>query len=216
MRGLFMNPYIETLNRNKATKAFIELENYASVHQVPIIQYESLMMLQMLIRTKRVKTILEIGTAIAYSALQMATLSEEITIDTLERDEKMVALATKNIQQFGKQTQIHLHFVDALEIELDELQPQYDLIFIDAAKAQYQKFFERFVPLLAPGGIVVTDNILFHGCVEQSLSDGLNLSKNVQHLAKKIDQYNHFLNTLPEMETYYFDIGDGLAITMRK
>ncbi|MCM1259725.1 MAG: O-methyltransferase [Prevotella sp.] len=211
-----MNPYIETLNRKTKTKAFIALEHYANEHQVPIIQYESLMMLQMLIRTKRVKTILEIGTAIAYSALQMAVLSEEITIDTLERDEKMVELATQHIQQFGKQKQIHLHYVDALEVDLSQLQPEYDLIFIDAAKAQYQKFFERFVPLLAPQGVIVTDNILFHGCVEQSLLDSFNLSKNVQHLAKKIDQYNHFLNTLPQMETYYFDLGDGLAITMRK
>lgn len=216
MRGLFMNPYIETLNRKTKTKAFIELENYASEHQVPIIQYESLMMLQMLIRTKHVKTILEIGTAIAYSALQMAVLSEDISIDTLERDEKMVAIATQNIQQFGKQKQIHLHFVDALEVDFSQLQPEYDLIFIDAAKAQYQKFFERFVPLLSPQGIIVTDNILFHGCVEQSLLDSLKLSKNVQHLVKKIDQYNHFLSALPEMETYYFDLGDGLAITVRK
>lgn len=216
MRGLFMNPYIETLNRKRETKAFIELENYAYEHQVPIIQYESLMMLQMLIRTKHIKTILEIGTAIAYSSLQMAILSEDIIIDTLERDEKMVALATQNIQQFGKQQQIRVHYVDALEVDLGQLQSEYDLIFIDAAKAQYQKFFERFVPLLAPYGIIVTDNILFHGCVEQSVSDSSKLSKNVQHLAKRIDQYNHFLNTLPQMETYYFDLGDGLAITMRK
>lgn len=216
MRGLFMNSYIETLNRKTRTDAFLELESYAQEHHVPIIQYESLMMLQMLIRTKHVKTILEIGTAIAYSTLQMAILSEDIIIDTLERDEQMVTLAKKNIHHFKKQDQIHLHFVDALEVDFSQLQTKYDLIFIDAAKAQYQKFFERFVPLLSPDGIIVTDNILFHGCVEQSLLESTTLTKNVKHLAQKINQYNHFLNTIPQMETYYFDLGDGLAITMRK
>lgn len=216
MRGLFMNSYIEKLNRKTKTEAFLELENYAQQHRIPIIQYESLMMLQMLIHTKRVKTILEIGTAIAYSTLQMADVSEDIIIDTLERDEQMIMLARKNIHYFGKQDQIHLHFGDALEVELSQLQKEYDLIFIDAAKAQYQKFFDRFAPLLSAEGIIVTDNILFHGCVEQSLSEPTTLTKNVKHLAQKIDQYNHFLSTLPDMETYYFDLGDGLAITMRK
>ena len=89
---------------------------------------------------------------------------------------------------------------------------KYDVIFIDAAKAQYQKFFDKYAPLLNDFGIILTDNIVFHGCVENQE----NLSKNVRSMVKKIDNYNHYLNTLDNYVTYYIDSGDGLAITMRK
>ena len=89
---------------------------------------------------------------------------------------------------------------------------KYDVIFIDAAKAQYQKFFDKYAPLLKDNGIILTDNIIFHGCVAEQE----NLSKNVRSMVKKIDMYNHYLNTLVDYNTYYIDSGDGLAITMRK
>ena len=91
------------------------------------------------------------------------------------------------------------------------LQKDYDLIFIDAAKAQSQKFFERFKDLLKPNGIIITDNILFHGLVENQ--EGL--TKNVKKMVEKIDAYNKYLATLPDYRTIFLTTGDGLAITMR-
>ena len=101
-------------------------------------------------------------------------------------------------------------------LDLNELKSEYDLIFIDAAKAQYQNFFNRFSPLLSKNGVIVTDNILFHGCVEMSTIDDSTLSKNVKHMAKKINAYNKKLTNEDEFQTFYFECGDGLAITVRK
>ena len=166
----------------------------------------------MIIKIKSVKKILEIGTAIAYSSLQMASISKDIVIDTIERNEEMYIIAKSNVEKLNKTNQVRIHFSDALLIDEAILEKDYDLIFIDAAKAQYKKFFDKFSPLLKKDGIVVTDNILFHGCVETT--EGL--SKNVRNMVKKIDNYNNYLSTLEEWETTYVDLGDGLAISMRK
>lgn len=211
-----MNEYLENLNRNNRTNKFDELETFAKEHNTPIIQYDSLMTLLLLIKVKNVKKILEIGTAIGYSASQMANVSKYIVVDTIERDEQMYQIATNNIKKLNLETQINIHNFDALEIPLDKLSLEYDLIFIDAAKSQYQKFFDRFIPLLNKNGIVVTDNILFHGCVESSLKEENDLSKNVRNMARKINVYNNQLSNMKDFETIYLDCGDGLAITMRK
>ncbi len=211
-----MNQYLEKLNRINTKAEFNSLEEYAKINQVPIIQYESLIALLAIVKMKRVHKILEIGTAIAYSALQMASVDANITIDTIERDEKMVQVALQNINEHHKESQIKVHFEDALLIDLQKLDTDYDLIFIDAAKAQYEKFFQRFSPLLKKDGIIVTDNILFHGCVEEMLENSPNLTKNVKNMAKKIDCYNQNLANNQAFITYYLNLGDGLAITMRK
>lgn len=207
-----MNKYLEKLNRSVQTFNGIALEEYAIKNHVPIIEYDSLMILKMLIKTNNVKTILEIGTAIGYSALHMASINKDIRIDTIERNREMFELATKNIKEYNKESQIKVHFADALEIELSNLQKKYDLIFIDAAKAQSEKFFNRFSPLLNENGIIVTDNILFHGCVETQVG----LTKNVLNMVKKIDAYNHQLAILEDYDTTYISTGDGLAVTTRK
>lgn len=207
-----MNEYLNKLNRVKAKFDGSLLEDYANKYDVPIIEYDSLMVLLTLIKTKKVKKILEIGTAIAYSSLHMASVSDDIKIDTIERNETMYQEAVKNIANYNKSSQIKVHFSDALEIDLTTLSNDYDLIFIDAAKAQSEKFFNRFLPLLKSDGIIVTDNILFHGCVEHR--EGL--TKNVLNMVKKIDAYNHYLLSLDEFETTYISTGDGLAITVRK
>lgn len=211
-----MNHYLEKLNILSHPKKHLELEEYAKEYNIPIIQYESLVVLLSLIKLKKVKKILEIGTAIAYSSLEMAQMSDDIVIDTIERDERMRIIATQNIQKYQMDKRIKIHFGDALEVDLNEFDKDYDLIFIDAAKSQYEKFFNRFSPLLSHDGIIVTDNILFHGCVEEMIEDGSNLTKNVKNMAKKIDLYNQVLTKNDIFETFYLNIGDGLALSMRK
>ena len=154
---------------------------------------------------------LEIGTAIGYSALSFVCNKEDLYIDTIERNEEMYQEAVKNVKTLNKEQTVNIIFQDALEVDNNKLK-KYDVIFIDAAKAQYQKFFDKYAPLLNDCGIILTDNIVFHGCVENQE----NLSKNVRSMVKKIDNFNHYLNTLDDYVTYYIDSGDGLAITMRE
>ena len=139
-----MNEYIEKLNRESNITKYNELEEYAKENKVPIIQYDSLIYLLTIIRLKKVTRILEIGTAIAYSSLQMANMSDDIVIDTIERDDEMYDIAKANVEKYNKQAKIKIHHSDALMLDLNELKSEYDLIFIDAAKAQYQNFFNRF------------------------------------------------------------------------
>ncbi len=207
-----MNKYLEELNRKLQKLGVLNLELYAKEHDVPIIEYDSLMVLKALINVNNVKKILEIGTAIAYSSINMALINDDIIIDTIERNKEMYDLATKNILEYGLDKQIRVHFNDALEIDLNVLEKEYDLIFIDAAKAQSEKFFNMFSPLLKKTGIIVTDNLLFHGCVENSEGQ----SKNVKNMVKKIDAYNHFLVNLEDYNTVFIDTGDGLAVTTRR
>ena len=208
-----MNTYLEQFNnQNENNHDFFEqLRNYAEKHNVPIIKRDSLVLIQGLLNIIDAKDMLEIGTAIGYSALSFVYSKLDLHVDTIERNELMYQEATKNVQILNKQDQVNIIFGDALEVDNNSLK-KYDVIFIDAAKAQYQKFFDKYAPLLKDNGIILTDNIIFHGCVAEQE----NLSKNVRSMVKKIDMYNHYLNTLVDYNTYYIDSGDGLAITMRK
>ena len=105
---------------------------------------------------------------------------------------------------------INVHHVDALEIDVNDLS-EYDIIFIDAAKAQNIKFFEKFSPLLKPNGVIITDNLQFHG----TITDLESQSKNVRKMVEKIDKYNHYLNELSNYHTIFINVGDGISITRR-
>lgn len=208
-----MNTYLEQFNnKNEISHEFFEqLRTYAEINNVPIIKRDSLVLIQGLLNIIDAKEMLEIGTAIGYSALSFVSAKKDLHVDTIERNELMYQEATKNVKMLNKQEQVNIIYGDALEVDNNNLK-KYDVIFIDAAKAQYQKFFDKYAPLLKDNGIILTDNIIFHGCV----SDQENLSKNVRSMVKKIDMYNHYLNTLEDYTTYYIDSGDGLAVTMRK
>lgn len=208
-----MNIYLEKFNNQneKDHEVFEQLRNYAEANNVPIIKRDSLVLIQSLLNMINAKTMLEVGTAIGYSALGFAISKDDLIIDTIERNEEMYHQAMKNIKALNMDNRINVIFDDALLVD-NSILKTYDVIFIDAAKAQYQKFFDKYAPLLNENGVILTDNIIFHGCVENQE----NLSKNVRSMVKKIDNYNHYLNTLEEYNTYYIDSGDGLAITMRK
>lgn len=208
-----MNIYLEQFNNEKEInhEFFEDLRKYAEKNNVPIIKRDSLVLIQAILKIINAKTMLEIGTAIGYSALSFVCNKEDLYIDTIERNEEMYQEALKNVKMLSKEQSVNIIFQDALEVDNNKLK-KYDVIFIDAAKAQYQKFFDKYSPLLNDNGIILTDNIVFHGCVENQE----NLSKNVRSMVKKIDNFNHYLNTLDDYVTYYIDSGDGLAITMRK
>lgn len=207
-----MNEYLEALNNKFENKHELkeELRLYASQYNVPIIKRDSLVLITSFLKQRNPQRILEIGTAIGYSSICFASELDTI-VDTIERDPKMIELAKENIRKADLQDKINIIEGDALEID-DSLLGEYDMIFIDAAKAQYIKFFDKYSKHLKNNGVIFTDNILFHGLVENND----NLSKNLRSLVKKINEYNNYLSNLEEYQTYYLEIGDGLAISYKK
>lgn len=187
-----------------------DLENYAELNNIPIMQEEGLTFMLSYIKEHKVKTILEIGAAIGYSAIRMALLDPEIRIVTVERDLERYNEAIKNIKAFNLEDRITIYHMDAFQLDLEE---QFDFIFIDAAKAQYIKFFEKFKKNLKEGGTILSDNLNFHGLTHQSERIE---SRNLRQLVRKIKAYIDFLQQNEEFDTKFYDLGDGIAISTRK
>ena len=208
-----MNSYLLNFNVLPNDKLIKDMKTYATKEKVPIINDEGLSFLLFMIRIKKVKRILEIGTAIGFSAINMALQDEEIEIDTIERNDIMYQEALKNVKKAKMEKRIHLHFGDALTISHDNFMKEYDLIFIDAAKAQYVKFFTLYEPFLAKDGLIFTDNLLFHGLVNQSEKIE---SKRLKNLVLKIENYNEWLSQNENYKTTFFSVGDGIAVSVKK
>ena len=187
-----------------------QMKEYAEENNVPIMSDEGISYLTNYCIKSHVKNILEIGTAIGYSAILMASTSEDVQITTIERDEKRYLEALKNIKKAHLEDRIHLIYNDALDVHLNE---KFDLIFIDAAKAQNQKFFERFEKNLVDSGTIITDNMSFHGLVDKNPEEIE--SKNVRQLVRKVKDYILFLKGNPYYETDFLDVGDGLAVSRK-
>lgn len=189
----------------------LEMENYAKEHNIPIIEKESIAYIMKLIKNSNIKNILEIGSAIGYSTILMASVKPEITVTTIERDETRYMECLKNIKKCGLDKKINVVYQDALELNLTGV--SYDLIFIDAAKGQYTKFFEKYKYFLNKGGIIITDNLKFHGYVGKSQTIE---SKNLRQLVEKIESYIEFLKNNDEFKTEFVNVGDGISISKRQ
>ena len=186
------------------------LKEYALENNVPIMTDSGIQFMMNYVRKNHVTKILEIGTAIGYSAIMMCSVSPDILVTTIEKDEKRYLEALKNIKKFGLENRIQLIYNDALEVSLDDF---YDLIFIDAAKAQNQKFFERFERNLKDEGTIITDNMKFHGLVDKNLDEIEN--RNLRQLVQKIKNYTVFLQGNISYQTDFLDVGDGLAVSKK-
>ena len=189
----------------------LEMEQYAKEKNVPIIEKESIAYIMKYIKANNVKSILEIGSAIGYSAILMASASKEVKVTTIERDEVRYMESLKNVKKCGFEKEVNVVFQDAFDVNLTGV--SYDLIFIDAAKGQYRKFFEKFQYFLAPGGVIITDNLKFHGYVGKKETID---SKNLRGIVDKIEGYIEFLKTNPDFDTEFIDVGDGISVSRRK
>ncbi len=189
----------------------IEMEEYANEHNVPIIEKKSIAFIMKYIKSHNIKNVLEIGSAIGYSAILMASASEDVFVTTIERDETRYMECLKNVKKCKLDKIINVVFQDALEVNMGDV--KYDMIFIDAAKGQYTKFFEKFKYFLNDGGVIITDNLKFHGHVGNSANIE---SKNLKSLVQKIEGYIDFLKNNEEFDTEFFDIGDGLSVSVKK
>lgn len=189
------------------------IEKYAAENNIPIMSKKGINFLCKFIEKNDIKNILEIGTAIGYSSIKMALVDKKINIVTIERDQERYIEAIKNIKKFKLDKRITLILGDANNINVNFKDEKFDLIFIDAAKAQYIKFFTKFSKNLDDDGVIITDNINFHGLVGNSSTIE---SKNLKALVSKIEKYIDFLNSNEQYDTKFYKVGDGIAITAKK
>lgn len=184
-----------------------EIKNYAKKNSIPIMRDGGIEFICEYIKRNNVKNILEIGTAVGYSSIEFAKINDDIKITTIEIDIDRCIKAKQNFEDFGFSNRIKVINANALQIELDE---HFDLIFIDGPKAQYIKFFEKFKKNLSKNGAIITDNLSFHGMV-----DDLSLTHNYStiKLVKKIKKYIEFLKNNKEFNTKFYENGDGISVS---
>ena len=187
-----------------------ELEEYAEEYNVPIMLRDGIEFLCKYIEDNSIKNILEIGSAIGYSSIMMCLNNENVKVTTIEKNIDMYNKALKNIKKFNLDNRISIINEDALDVKLDD---EYDLIFIDAAKSQYIKFFEKFETNLSNNGVIITDNLSFHGLVE---NPNLTNNRNTKQLVKKIQKYIDYLKNNNKFETKFYPIGDGISVSKKK
>ena len=185
-----------------------KIKQKAIANHVPIIMDDTLEVINEYMKNKKVNKILEIGTAVGYSAICFTNyLNENGRIDTIEKDENMISNAKENVKAMKKEDTIKIYEGDAVEI-LPRLDDKYDMIFIDAAKTKYPFFLEQALRLLDTDGVIFADNILFKGYV---MSD---YNKHKQRTAvNHLREYIKNVTENPNLHTEILEVGDGLAIT---
>ncbi|WP_430886409.1 O-methyltransferase [Fusibacter sp. JL216-2] len=188
------------------------LENFATEHNVPIIQPEVGRFIEQLIVMNNVHSVLEIGTAIGFSALVFADAMKSGKVDTIERSELMIGRAKENLKMAPKTVEINLYEGDALEL-VKEMRGPYDMIFIDAGKGHYKQFLDDCIKQLKPGGLVVSDNVLFKGMIAQPRES---VRRRVRTIHGRMRNYLSFLMEHPDLDTSILPLGDGLAISILK
>jgi predicted O-methyltransferase YrrM len=207
--------YIESLLPDQ-DEAVRQMEQYALDHAVPIMEKTGIEVLISLLVLKQPKKILEIGTAIGYSAIRMCKALPETEIVTAERNAERFKQAAINIEANALADRIMVLHGDALELkeQIEEKGP-YDVIFIDAAKGQYMRFFEMYEPMLSDNGCIITDNVLFKGLVASEEEDK-SFHRRRRALLRKIRTYNEWLMSNKAYHTAIFPVGDGMAVSIKR
>ena len=207
-----VNAYIESLIKERSD-LLKEMETFAEKENVPIMELAGIETLLQLLRIQKPKRILEIGTAIGYSGLRMAEALPDTEIITIERDEARYQQALDFVGRAPQKDQLDILFGDALEkVQEVEGKGPFDALFIDAAKGQYQKFFDLYAPLLTDEGVVYSDNVLFKGMVAEEEVE----NKRIRQMVKKLKSYNDWLMNHPEYNTAIIPVGDGIAVSRKK
>ncbi|MGG1595739.1 O-methyltransferase [Terribacillus saccharophilus] len=190
-----------------------KLEELAAEDRVPIMEPLGIQFLMQLVRLHQPDKILEIGTAIGYSALMMRHAKSDVSIVTVERDDVRHDQAVTHIQEQGAQDDILILKGDAFDLEETiRAHAPYDFVFIDAAKGQYQRFFDAYSGMLSERGVIVSDNVLFKGYV----ADDSEATPRKANIAKKIRKYNDWLFEHEAFHTTILPVGDGVAVSVKK
>lgn len=203
--------YINSLNHNDRD-IVSAIEKEAIANYVPIIRKETKELLKVLLCMKQPKRVLEVGTAVGFSAIFMSDyLPEGSTITTIEKYEPRIIEAKKNFKRADKEYQITLLEGDAEEI-LKTLEPPYDFIFMDAAKGQYLHFFQEILRLLPKDGVLVSDNVLQDGDIIQSR---YGVTRRNRTIHSRMREYLYTLKNREELETVILPVGDGVTISTK-
>lgn len=203
------------------TKSFIqprsallmEMEQFAEENYVPIMQLPAIEILLQMLRIQKPKAILEIGSAIGYSAIRMAETLPQSMIVTVERDQTRIEQAKQFLARSAAKDNIVLLEGDALEVDVESKYPSFDAVFIDAAKGQYKKFFEKYSPLVKKGGILYIDNMYMHGLSNLDMRD---VPKRKRTMIRNLHQFAEWIIANPEYQSTFFPVGDGLLICIKR
>lgn len=209
-----MEVFLETFSRE--TPEYLKsIAKKAGADHVPVIRRLTGEVLRFFIDAFDVKRVLEIGTAIGYSALYMAEGNDDITIDTIEKVRERIEQARSNFAKYDKRNRIRLIEGDALNIlkELAEAGEEYDFIFIDASKGQYKIFAEYAYRLLRCGGVMVTDNVMQEGEILESKYAVMRRNRTI-HM--RIREYLYDITHSELWNTIILPIGDGIAVSVKK
>lgn len=201
--------YIRSMNARP--EAFPEMLAYANTHDVPIMDEDALNVMKHYMKLARVRNVLEIGTAIGYSAMHMLSVDDSVSVVTVEKDEDAHRTANEFFQDHKVSHRVSSILGDAKEIPLELLgEVPFDLLFIDASKGNNQRFYERYLPLVKTGGLIIVDNILIRGLVvEDDIS-----SRGARRMKEKVDAFNRAMagSATPSA---FLPVGDGLLVVIK-
>ncbi len=204
--------YLHSLEQENS-EILEEIEQAALRDSVPIIRKEMQSFLKVLLAIKRPTRILEVGTAVGFSALLMSEYApEECTITTIENYEKRIPIARENFKRAGKEQKITLIEGDAMEV-LTELSGPYDFIFMDAAKGQYIAYLPEVLRILEPDGVLVSDNVLQDGNIIESR---FAVERRDRTIHSRMREYLYTLKHHPDLETSIIPLGDGTAVSVKR
>lgn len=190
-----------------------ELEAYAIQTQVPIIRKEMQSFMRTMLLMNKPKRILEVGTAIGFSALLMSEfMPQDGHITTIENYEKRIPIARANFQKYGKEDRITLLEGDAAEV-LKTLEGPYDFIFMDAAKGQYIHYLPQIMRILTLGGVLISDNVMQDGDIIESKYA---VTRRDRTIHRRMREYLYTLTHHEELQTSILTLGDGVAVSVRK
>lgn len=207
-----MSAFIDSFDKGN-TPFLNEIEKIAVETQVPIIRKSMQSLLKFLLAFSKPERILEVGTAIGFSALLMSEYGpENCHITTIEKYEKRIPIARANFEKAGRADRITLLEGDATDI-LKELEGSFDLIFMDAAKGQYIHFMPDIIRLLAPGGLLVSDNVLQDGDIIESR---FAVTRRNRTIHARMREYLYEITHHPELETTILPMGDGVTLSVKR
>lgn len=207
-----LNAFIDSLDTGN-TPFLNGIEKEAKETNVPIIRTQVQSLLKLLLAMRKPATILEVGCAIGFSALLMSEYGpEDCHITTIEKYEKRIPVARENFRRAGKGERITLLEGDAAEI-LQKMTGAYDMIFMDAAKGQYIHFLPDVLRLLAPGGILLSDNVLQDGNI---LESRFAVTRRNRTIHSRMREYLYELKHHPQLETVILPVGDGVTLSVKR
>ena len=201
------------MGQQQLAETLESIKSYAVQHHVPIMEEQGIDELTQLLDQQKPASILEIGAAIGFSAIKMAQALPVCKIDTIERDDSRFGQAQKFIADSGYGERIRVFHADALEMDFSQLERSYDAIFIDAAKGQYERFFEKYETLLAEGGIIYCDNMLMHGMADQPIAD---IPRRKRTMIRNIKKFRDHMMDHPLYEVQLLPVGDGIMVCKKK